>query len=56
MRRLLGNYGADVLLLAGAFALLHGLALVWLPLAWIAGGLLAFAGSFYLARMEKSRP
>jgi hypothetical protein len=43
---------SDLLGLGGASALLHGIARVYAPAAWIVGGLLALAAALLLARRE----
>jgi hypothetical protein len=40
----------DVIGIAGAAAMCHGIARVYAPAAWIAGGLLALIGAVLLAR------
>jgi hypothetical protein len=44
---------SDVLGLAGAGALVHGIARVYVPAAWIAAGLLALGAAVRLARPER---
>jgi len=40
----------DVLGLAGSTALLHGIALIYVPAAWIVAGLLAITAAVLIAR------
>jgi hypothetical protein len=46
---------SDLLGIAGAGVLVRGIALVYVPAAWIAGGLLALAAGVLLARQERRR-
>jgi hypothetical protein len=44
---------SDLLGVVGAGALVHGIARVYVPAAWIAGGLLALVAGVLLARQER---
>lgn len=47
---------ADLVVLAGAAAVVHGLALVWAPLPWLAGGVGAMAAGVLLSPKLKRGP
>ncbi len=45
LKKVLGRYAADLILVGGATAVAVGAGLIYLPVGLIAGGLLAIAGA-----------